>query len=308
MHEVVDAFTGQRLDNYLIRELKGVPRQLIYRLLRKGRIKLNGKKAAPSTKLASGDVLAIPPLRTGERAKEPLRNPILPESIHEDKDFIIFDKPAGYAVHGGSGLSHGVIEAARQEIGDERLELAHRLDKDTSGLLVVAKSRRGLRSFHAQLREGSVRKTYHAIVLGAWSKDNSVIDLPLRKIPASKGSRRSVVSDDGARSVTRCECVVQLDKGAVLTVELVTGKTHQARVHLAEVGNPILGDTRYGDRDANASARRGGCRGLMLHAHSLEFRLPGEGGYISLTSEIPDRFATAQQWLAGKRPESLGDN
>lgn len=292
---------GQRLDNFLLRELKGVPRMLVYRLLRKGRIRLNGARAAPGAKLEAGDVVSVPPLRTGERAAGPIRGEIrLPDAVLDDSDLLVFDKPAGLAVHGGSGLGHGLIEAARQELGEPGLELAHRLDRETSGLVVLARTRAALRSFHEQLREGKVRKSYRALVLGRWSEANSRIELPLRKVPAARGSRRSVVDEGGARSETRCSCERQLAAGAALRLALVTGKTHQARVHLAEVGNPILGDPRYGDRKANAAARRAGCRGLMLHAHGLSFRHPGTGKRVDLKSPLPDRFASARKWLARK--------
>lgn len=288
---------GQRVDNYLLRELKGVPRQLIYRLLRQGKIRLNGNKAAPHTKVAAGDRLQVPDIRTGERSDMPLKNPVLPRVIFESDDFLVLDKSAGYAVHGGSGLSHGLIEAARQKLSMPGLELAHRLDKDTSGLLVLAKTRRGLRGFHEQLRSGEVKKTYTALVLGTWSKQNSTINLPLRKVPAAKGQRRSVVDADGAKSVTRCKCLAQLAKGAAVQVDLVTGRTHQARVHLSAVGNPILGDARYGDHEVNARAKKDGCRGLMLHARRLEFRQPGDDKTLVLHSELPGHFDAGKKWL-----------
>ena len=283
-----------------MRELKGVPRQLIYRLLRKGNIRLNGKRAAPSEKLAAGDRISLPHIRTGEKMTGSLKNPTMPERVYEDQDYYVFEKPAGLAVHGGSGQSYGLIEAARQVTGNDDLDLAHRLDKDTSGLLVVARSRRGLGHFNELLRDGKVKKTYLALVKGKWADKNSRIMFRLKNVKADKGQKRSIVSRDGAKSETRCHCKKQLEKGAFLQLTLVTGKTHQARVHLAEVGNPIVGDARYGDRKFNREATKAGSRGLMLHAAGLSFTLPRHKKPIVLNSPLPDRFEKAKKWLGAK--------
>lgn len=295
---VVDAErAAQRLDNFLLRELKGVPRQLVYRLLRTGRVRCNRRRARPDQRLRAGDEISLPRPRMGERPAGSLRSPRLAPVAYEDGDYLVFDKPAGLAVHGGSGLSHGLIEAARQVRKQPSLELVHRLDKETSGLLVVAKTRRGLLHLAAQLREGGVAKEYRALVCGRWSGEHARIALPLRKVPAAAGGRRSVVADDGGRAETACRLLRQHPAGADLSLRLLTGKTHQARVHLASVGHPIIGDERYGSRERNRELARRGCRGLMLHAAKLRFTLPG-GERLTLESPAPERFARAGAALA----------
>ena len=288
---------GQRIDNYLLRELKGVPRPLIYRLLRQGKIKLNGKKASPQVKLAVGDKLLWPPVRTAAVPNKVIPVTKLPPIVYEDDDYLIFNKPAGLAVHGGSGLSYGLIELARQLLPAVGLQLAHRLDKETSGLIVVSKSRRGLREFHAQLRAGQVVKHYVAIVLGQWSKKHSKITAPLTMIPADQGGRRVIVDATGMVAQTQCKCLNQHQQGALMAIELKTGRTHQARVHLAHVGHPILGDNRYGDRLVNRAADKAGCQGMFLHAEYLRFILPGDVKLREFHSPIPARFTDACAWL-----------
>ena len=297
---VDEQLAGQRLDNFLLRELKGVPRQLVYRLVRKGKVKVNSARAKPATKLSSADRIWVPALRTGTRASlgESSR-PWLPPVVYEDDGLLVVDKPAGMPVHGGSGLSHGLIEQARLAVGNSRLELAHRLDKDTSGLLILVKKRSILRIVHELLREGAVKKIYAAVVFGKLSKEKLVIDAPLRKIEAARGGRRSVVDEQGKRAVTVCWQVEAFELGTEVGIELVTGKTHQARVHLASVGNPTIGDSRYGDRDQNRRAQRGGCRGLMLHARQLELELPSVGK-LKLASPLPQRFEDARSFLSTK--------
>lgn len=291
---------GQRADNFLLRELKGVPRQLLYRLLRQGKVKLNDKRLRPSYKLVAGDELSVPAIRTAARVAHVPRFARLPQILHEDNDYLVLAKPDGMAVHGGSGQSCGLIELARHVRKQPHLELAHRLDKDTSGVLVLTKSRAGLRWFHEQLRAGLVRKFYRAVVCGQWTGKQRKIDLALQKIPADQGGKRIVVEESGAQSVTKTECLFQGSKGAVLDVELVTGRTHQARAHLSHVGLPILGDARYGDRNCNRMAYSAGHRGLYLHARYLSFKRRNNQGQLDLTCRVPARFATVRQWLAGE--------
>lgn len=296
---VVEAdLAGQRLDNFLLRELKGVPRQLLYRLVRTGKVRLNGARAKPSAKLKGADRIHVPAIRTGAGAalgREPAA--ALPPVVFEDEGLLVIDKPAGLPVHGGSGLSHGLIEQARAAAGNPRLELAHRLDKDTSGLLILAKRRSYLRTVHALLRTGGVTKTYVALVFGSWAGGRRVIDAPLRKVEAARGGRRSVVdAREGRRARTRCWKIAAFASGAEVGIDLVTGKTHQARVHLAGVGHPIVGDGRYGSRELNALARKAGCRGLMLHASELQLQLP-QTGRLRLASAVPERFAAARRML-----------
>lgn len=294
--EVQPEHADQRIDNYLLRELKGAPRQLVYRLLRTGKVRCNRKRARAGQRLQAGDIISLPALRLGERRPLEFKNPRELPVAYEDGDYLIFDKPAGLAVHGGSGMSYGLIEAARHLRGEQSLELVHRLDKDTSGLLVVAKSRRGLRHAAALLREGKVEKIYRALVWGRWSGEHARINLPLRQTPAQQGGKRSVVADDGARAETSCRCLRQYAAGAELTLKLVTGKTHQARAHLAAVDHPIVGDDRYGDRERNRVLARRGCRGLMLHAARLGLELPG-GEKLMLDSQVPERFERGREAL-----------
>ena len=293
---------GQRIDNFLLRELKGVPRPLVYRLLRKGSIRLaGGGKARPDQRLEAGDLILLPELaRSCSDGSDP---PLTPEPpvLHECADLIVFAKPAGLAVHGGSGIGSGLIERLRKSRGSDRIELAHRLDRDTSGALVVAKTRVGLLDFHRQLRAGRVRKAYVAVAFGKWRADMKVIEAPLRKlVPDGPGSRRARIDPAaGSSSVTRTRCRRQMRQAALLELILVTGRTHQARVHLAHVGMPIVGDRRYGDFAANRRAAAAGWRRMFLHAHSLRFLDPA-GAPVRVSAPLPEDFSRVCAWLDEK--------
>ena len=295
---------GQRIDNFLLRELKGVPRPLVYRLLRKGAIRLaGGGRVRPGQRLEAGSCILLPELALSRPARA--EAPVAPEPpvVHECADLIVFAKPAGLAVHGGSGIGSGLIERLRTSRGSKRIELAHRLDRDTSGALVVARTRAGLTDFHRQLRAGLVRKTYVAVAFGNWRQDMRIIDAPVRKLnPDGPGSRRARIDPAaGSRSITRTRCRRQMRNAALLDLELVTGRTHQARVHLAHAGMPIVGDRRYGDFAANRRAAAAGWRRMFLHAHTLRFALPG-GEPVRITAPLPREFSQLCSWLEEEEP------
>ena len=290
---------GQRIDNFLLRELKEIPRPLVYRLLRKGAIRIAGSsRIRPSQRLQPGNLILLPELALSRPAKADAPVVSEPPVLHECADLIVFAKPAGLAVHGGSGIGSGLIERLRKSRDSERVELAHRLDRDTSGALAVAKTRAGLVDFHRQLRAGMVRKTYVAVSFGQWRSDMKNIDVPLRKLtPVQPGSRRARIDQDaGIRSLTRTLCRRQMRNAAMLELLLITGRTHQARVHLAHVGMPIVGDRRYGDFAANRRVAAAGLRRMFLHAHTLQFSLPG-GTPVRITAPLPKEFSQACTWL-----------
>lgn len=271
---------GQRVDNFLHRELPGVPRGRVYRLLRRGEVRVNGGRVRAEYRLEAGDEVRIPPVRLreegaappGERAAAMLEN-----VLFEDKRLLVIDKPAGVAVHGGSGISHGVVEllrAARPDLKD--LSLVHRLDRETSGCLVLAKRRSALRALHEKFRQGVVEKNYLALVAGDWQLGEQLIDKPLLVTHRQGGERHVIVSHEGKPAQTR----VRLSRGyrtfSLLQCSPLTGRTHQIRVHLQSVGFPIAGDDRYGDADVNSRARALGLSRLFLHAQSISF--PDEHG------------------------------
>jgi 23S rRNA pseudouridine955/2504/2580 synthase len=280
---VAEQDAGQRLDNYLLRELKGVPRTHVYRLLRKGELRVNSRRAKPDQRVQAGDRLRIPPLRKPdtEPASRPaprtLQEQVIAAILHEDDDIIVLNKPAGIAVHGGSGMSHGVIEALRAaRPGIDSLDLVHRLDRETSGCLVVAKRRPALRDLHAQLREGRVEKRYLALVCGKWDLGKKRIELPLDTSERRSGQRHVAVRAHGTPAVSMFRPVQFFGRLASLVeVEIGTGKTHQIRVHAAYAGHPVAGDDKYGDRERNAELRDYGLRRMFLHAASIGFNRPG---------------------------------
>ena len=292
-------YASQRLDNFLLRELKGVPRKHIYRLVRTGQVRVNSKRMTAATRLVKGDLVRLPPVRSAvlPRLAQPGG---LPPLVSDCADFVAFSKPAGLAVHGGSGVSAGLIERLRATYPGERWELAHRLDRATSGLLIVARKGAWLRSFHQLLRTGQVAKSYCALVFGQWQRRYRLIKAPLRKQPAMQGGRRVVIDvAEGKPAVTRTTCGNQYESGAWLEIELLTGRTHQARAHLASVGLPVIGDQRYGDRARNHEAAKAGLTRMHLHARRLVFRIPGTE-QIDLQCAPPEDFAKTERWLAAK--------
>ena len=295
---------GQRLDNFLIRHLKGVPKTHVYRIIRSGEVRINKGRAAADTRVAEGDTVRVPPVRVSERAGDG-DAPSVPGRefpvLLEDEHLIALDKPAGVAVHGGSGVSFGVIEQLRrarqygQPGGARLLELVHRLDRETSGILLVAKKRSALKHLQDQFRGRETGKTYLALVLGDWPERLKVIDAPLHKyvLPTGdgEGERRVKVVDrndpDGMRAITLVKVRERLPGFTLLEVTIKTGRTHQIRVHLAAQGHPIAGDEKYGDFERNKALQRQGLKRMFLHAWRLQFTHPASGDRVELKAPLP---------------------
>ncbi|MEO8655609.1 MAG: RluA family pseudouridine synthase, partial [Ramlibacter sp.] len=295
---------------FLIRQLKGVPKTHVYRIIRSGEVRLNKGRAQADTRVAAGDLVRLPPLRTSERAAQRGESPAPAREfpvLFEDEHLVAIDKPAGVAVHGGSGVSFGVIEQMRQaRPGAKFLELVHRLDRETSGILLLAKKRSALTRLQDQFRDRETGKTYLALVKGAWPANKKVIDLPLHKYLQADGERRVKVvardDPDGMRSVTLVKVARhmagpggaqgKLGEGAdagftLLEVTIKTGRTHQIRVHLASHGHPIAGDDKYGDFELNKALQKRGLKRMFLHAWRLQFQHPATGEKIELLAALP---------------------
>jgi 23S rRNA pseudouridine955/2504/2580 synthase len=309
--EVDEESAGQRLDNFLIRRLKGVPKTHVYRIIRSGEVRVNKGRAAADTRVEAGDRVRLPPVRVSEKIAEKLDKPAPAREfpvLFEDEHLIAIDKPAGVAVHGGSGVSFGVIEQLRQaRPGSRFLELVHRLDRETSGILLVAKKRSALNRLQDQFRERETGKTYLALVAGAWPANRKVIDVPLHKYLQADGERRVKVvakdDPDGMKAVTlvrlaqRISHPLPLGEGrgegageatfSLLEVTIKTGRTHQIRVHLASQGHPIAGDDKYGDFELNKVLHKQGLKRMYLHAWRLQFNHPATGERIELLAGLP---------------------
>ncbi len=292
---------GQRLDNFLLRLLKGVPKTHVYRLIRSGEVRVNKGRAAADTRVAEGDVIRVPPVRQAERAAAPAAPAREFPILLEDEFLLAIDKPAGVAVHGGSGVSSGVIEQLRRaRPGARFLELVHRLDKETSGVLLLAKKRSALAALQEQFRARDTSKVYAALVFGAWPRSLKVIDEPLHKATDAAGERHvrvvSKAHEEGRRSITLVKVVRELDVDGgctLLEVTIKTGRTHQIRVHLAHAGHPIVGDPKYGDFARNKAFAKSQRAGRMfLHARRLAFDHPASGERITLDAPLPPAFAT----------------
>jgi 23S rRNA pseudouridine955/2504/2580 synthase len=302
--EVDTESDGQRIDNYLARLLKGVPKSHVYRILRSGEVRVNGHRAEASTRLAAGDRLRIPPIRVAARSPSQgvpaqVAARALPVLL-EDEYLLAVDKPAGLAVHGGSGVSHGVIERLRAERPDSRfLELVHRLDRDTSGVLLLAKKRSALTDLHAQMREGRTDKRYLALVHGRWVGGGKTIDAPLAKYVLEGGDRRVEVNAAGQEARTVVRPVRVLDGFSLLEARLLTGRTHQIRVHLAHAGLPICGDDKYGDFSLNKALAKKGLKRMFLHAARLQFSHPASQVRVSIEAPLPPELAGFVDRLAG---------
>jgi 23S rRNA pseudouridine955/2504/2580 synthase len=293
-HVTVDAESaGQRLDNLLLRLLKGVPKTHVYRVIRSGEVRVNKGRASADTRVAEGDDIRLPPVRLPQRpdaVAAPAREfPVL----LEDEHLLAIDKPAGVAVHGGSGVSHGVIEQLRQARPAARfLELVHRLDKETSGVLLLAKKRSALTALQEQFRARDTAKVYQALVFGDWPEKLKVIDLPLHKATDGAGERNvrvvPVDHEDGRRSITLVRVARRWAGFTLLDVTIKTGRTHQIRVHLAHSGHPIVGDPKYGDFALNrALARSHGAGRMFLHAAELGFVHPESAERVTLRATLP---------------------
>lgn len=294
-----EADEGQRLDNFLITRLKGVPRSRVYRILRKGEVRVNKGRVDPGYRIVAGDAIRIPPIRLSEN-DEPAPKPAqsLMERLErailfEDERLLVVNKPAGLAVHGGSGLDYGLIEALRIMRPEQReLELVHRLDRETSGCLMVAKRRSALRQLHELLRAGQVEKRYIALLAGKWRRDRVTVDVPLRKNTLQGGERVVRVDPTGKPALTHFQVMERLGDYTLVSALLETGRTHQIRVHCAHLGTPICGDPKYGEAAANADIRKRGLGRLFLHAAELRLRWPGEGRAVSYQAPLDPALET----------------
>jgi 23S rRNA pseudouridine955/2504/2580 synthase len=294
-------------DNFLIRHLKGVPKTHVYRIIRSGEVRINKGRVSADTRVEAGDIVRLPPVRISDKVAEKAERPAPAREfpiLLEDEHLIAIDKPAGVAVHGGSGVSFGVIEQLRQaRPASEFLELVHRLDRETSGILLVAKKRSALTHLQDQFRERETGKTYLALVTGTWPANKKVIDLPLHKYLQADGERRVRVTTaddpDGMRSITlvkvRSTAAARSEQGlppmSLLEVTIKTGRTHQIRVHLASQGHAIVGDDKYGDFDLNKRLQKQGMKRMFLHAWRLQFNHPASGERVQLIAELPPELA-----------------
>lgn len=294
--EVAAADEGQRIDNYLLTQLKGVPKSRIYRILRTGEVRVNSGRIKPTYRIKAGDAIRIPPIRVseeeaparpGDRALERVNASIL----FEDKGLLIVNKPSGLAVHGGSGLSYGLIEALRALRPEAPfLELGHRLDRDTSGCIVIAKKRSVLRAFHELLREGGSDKRYLALLKGCWRGGERRVEAPLLKNVTQSGERMVKVSPEGKPARTIFRPLTVFRDATLVEAELITGRTHQVRVHAAHIGHPIAGDDKYGDEAFNKRMAEVGLKRLFLHASALSFTLPESGQVVSVSAPLGDEL------------------
>lgn len=300
--EIDENRAGQRLDNFLLGQFKGVPKSRVYRLLRRGEVRVNRGRVGPDYRLQEGDSVRLPPVREPpprELTAKPSDYDWLSDRIlHEDEGLVVLDKPAGFAVHGGSGVVIGVIEALRLLRPQAPfLELMHRLDRSTSGCLVLAKSRPALLALHAMLQAGEVDKRYLALIKGRWRGGAAELSAPLARDRHRGGERLVGVSDDGKAAATRF-----MPKGAygpttLVEIQLLTGRTHQARVHAAHLGHPIAGDDKYGDRELNRKLRPMGLRRLFLHAAALRFKHPLTGRKMEFEAPLPSELSTVLERL-----------
>lgn len=294
--------SGQRLDNFLLGRLKGAPRSLVYRLLRTGQVRVNGGRVKPETRVSTGDEVRIPPVRLGAEAEaapapDTLLQRLASAVIFEDRHVLVLDKPSGLASHGGSGIRHGAIEALRELRGDNgRLELVHRLDRDTSGVLLLAKSRTALLAFQEQIKAGRSEKRYLALIAGRLEPSPFRVEAPLRKHVLQGGERMVQVAADGKPSTSVFRASQRLPGATLAEVVIETGRTHQIRVHARHIGHAVAGDPKYGDEAFNAKMKTFGLRRLFLHAASLRLKGPGGEDYL-FHAPLPDDLAEPLQRL-----------
>ncbi|MGC2459050.1 MAG: 23S rRNA pseudouridine(955/2504/2580) synthase RluC [Gallionellaceae bacterium] len=287
--EIGDEGGGQRIDNFLSRHLKGVPKSHIYRILRSGEVRVNKRRVDQTWRLQPGDLVRIPPVRVAERDMATQYIPAAEFPIlFEDDALLAIDKPAGVAVHGGSGVSFGVIEQLRRARPQAKfLELVHRLDRETSGILLLAKKRSALVALHEQMREGKTDKRYLTLVLGQWQNAKQHVKLPLHKFTTPEGERRVMVREDGQPSHTVFALQRAWADYSLLEAQLKTGRTHQIRVHLAALGFPVAGDDKYGDFARNRALMKRGLKRMFLHAHALGFNHPLSGEPLRILAPLP---------------------
>ncbi len=287
---------GQRIDNYLFRIFKGVPKSHVYRILRSGEVRVNKKRIDQTYRLQAGDIIRIPPVKTAEREEKRIPDARF-DILYEDDSILVINKPASVAVHGGSGVSFGVIEQLRAMRPEAKfLELVHRLDKETSGILVLAKKRSALTRLHEQIREGAIDKRYQALVHGNWKNQRQHVRLPLLKYHTADGERRVRVDAAGQASHTVFNVLRHYPDFTLLEAELKTGRTHQIRVHLASSGFVIAGDEKYGDYELNRQLQKGkkgedALKRMFLHACKITFVHPETGKPVTITAPLPDECA-----------------
>jgi 23S rRNA pseudouridine955/2504/2580 synthase len=290
---VTEEEAGQRIDNFLARYLKGVPKSHIYRIIRRGEVRVNSGRKRAQYKVCAGDTVRIPPVRVSAASTGKVSPGLSLEDhiLYENSRCLVLNKPSGIAVHGGSGLSYGVIEAMRAGRPQAPyLELAHRLDRGTSGCLVLAKRRSFLRAFQEQLRQGEVVKHYLALVSGTWDGGRQTVTAPLRKNLLRGGERMVTVDETGKEAISVFKPVTCFREATLVEVELKTGRTHQIRVHGAHIGHPLAGDEKYGDPAFNQTMKRLGLRRMLLHAHYIEFAETANGEKITVSAPLDDEL------------------
>jgi 23S rRNA pseudouridine955/2504/2580 synthase len=305
--DVTEDQDGQRIDNFLRTALKGVPKSMIYRIVRKGEVRVNKGRVKPDTKLKAGDTVRVPPVRTSKEAEtvvvsKEFTDKLEAAILYESDALLVINKPSGLAVHGGSGITLGLIEALRQMRPDLTfLELVHRLDRDTSGCIMVAKKRSMLRHLHEALRQGQgVSKIYHALVVGRWDSTNQKVDAPLRKNELSSGERVVKVQEDGKASITLFKVLRRFSNVATLIeAKPVTGRTHQIRVHSQFAGHPIIGDDKYGVESVNSEMKGSGIKRLFLHAAALTVTL-SDGEKLHFKAPLEQNLSAAINKLAAQ--------
>lgn len=296
--KIDDSADSQRLDNFLMARLKGVPKSRIYKLVRGGEVRINGGRVDVGYRLKLGDEVRIPPVRVAVPVITPVTHlpqgglRLLPHILYRDEALIVLNKPAGMAVHGGSGISRGVIEQMRLELTECRyMELVHRLDRETSGVLLIALKRRALTGLHSAMRDGKIEKRYLTLVAGRWPNPVQHVKLPLHKRVTDEGEKRVTVRDDGQTAHTIFRRLQSFPDFTVLEAELKTGRTHQIRVHASHLGFPIAGDDKYGDFDLNKRLARQGLKRMFLHAAKLVFAHPISGERMQIEAPLPDDLA-----------------
>lgn len=294
--EISEDNADQRLDNFLISQLKGVPKSFIYRIVRKGEVRVNKGRVDVKYRLAIGDVVRIPPVRVSEKKEEAfvptnLKDALLQGILYEDEAFLILNKPAGFPVHGGSGYTSGIIEGLRLLRPEAHfLELVHRLDRDTSGCLLIAKKRSALRRLHELFRDDDVRKSYLALLTGQWARKKQVVNAPLQKNINKGGERMVVISRTGKEAETVFTRLKLYRAATLVSAAPKTGRTHQIRVHAASLGHPIVGDDRYGLDEVNRDFKKRGYKRMFLHAEQVNFQHPVTGVMLTVIAPLPQQL------------------
>ena len=290
-YTVTSEYQGVRLDNCLIARLKGLPRTKIYSIIRKGEVRVNSSRSAPSLKLKIGDLIRIPPYRTSTIEKvftsNSLKEKIINSIISAEKEFIIMNKPVGIACHGGSGISSGVIEIIRDvDPKYKDAQLAHRIDRDTSGCLVIALKKSFLRKLHQEIRNKQVDKYYDLVVFGSWPDELKSVNKPISKSKSKTGEREAIIDSGGKESLTEFHIIQSNNNYSLLKAKIITGRMHQIRAHTQFEGYPIVGDKKYGDEILNERARKKGLNRMLLHANSIKFKNLG----IECSTDTPKIF------------------